>query len=71
VVTRFDVRSTHEASKALTTKGQAATTRNAASADAGGDTRLAAGSTGTVTDAAAAAEAAPNHSGPGVMPTCR
>ena len=71
VMSRRDVRATHEATKALTTRGRAATGRDAASAEASGDTRLAASSTGTVTDAVAAAEPAPNRAGPRVMPTCR
>ena len=70
-VAKLDLRSTHEATKALTTKGQSATGRDAAVADASGDTRLAASSTGTATDAVAAAEPAPSQSRPMVSPACR
>jgi hypothetical protein len=70
-VSKLDLRSTHEATKALTTKGQIAAKRDAAVADAGGDTRFAATSTGTVTDAVAAAEPAPSQSRPMVLPSCR
>ena len=70
-VSKLDLRSTHEATKALTTKGQSASNRDAAVVDASGDTRLAASSTGTVTDAVAAAEAAPIQSRPMISPACR
>lgn len=68
---KLDVRSTHEATKALTTKGQAATNKDAAVADADGDTRLAASSTGTVTDVVAAAMPAPSQPRPMLSPACR
>jgi len=67
VTSRLDVQATHEATKALTTRDVA----SSKDADAGGDTRLAAGSTGTVTDAVAAAESAPGQSRPMAVSTCR
>ena len=75
-VSKLDLRPTHEATKALATKGQVVTkrdaaVRDAAVADASGDTRLAASSTGPATDAAVAAEPAPNQSRPMVFPACR
>ena len=70
-VSKLDLRSTHEATKALTTKGQSATTRDAAVADASGDTRLATSSTHTATDGMAAAEPTPSQSRPMVSPACR
>jgi hypothetical protein len=81
VTSRLEVRTTHDATRALTakgnsaaaTRGQVTADRDAASADSGatGDTRLAVNSNGTVTDAVAAAEAAPAQSRPVVLPTCR
>ena len=70
-VSKLDLRSTHEATKALTSEGPSATRRDPAVADASGDTRLAASSTGTATDAVAAAEPAPSQSRPMVSPVCR
>ena len=75
IPSRLDVLATHEATKALTTKaevkGEVTAGRVGATADAGGDTRLAANSTHAVTDAVAAAESAPSQARPIPAPDCR
>jgi hypothetical protein len=77
VTSRLEVRTTHDATRALTAKGNSAAasrgqvTADTADSGATGDTRLAVNSNGTVTDAVAAAEAAPAQSRPVVLPTCR
>src|SRR5262249_21776208 len=71
VTSKLDLRTTAAATKTLTTKGDAVVaTRAEATESESKDTRIAAVSTGTATDATAAAEAQPEQARPRVMPAC-